>query len=136
MSTLKVNTIQDTGGSNSSTPEQIQQGRAKAWVHFYGTFGTSPFTVGNGGIFDSFNVSSVTDNGEGKYTVNMSITMPNINYAVVTDGRFNTTDGAGATFVTTRRQAFTTTTFGIRGSNNQGQFDDLGFVCGVVFGDQ
>ena len=88
------------------------------------------------GIFDSFNVSSVTDNGEGKYTVNMSITMPNINYAVVTDGRFNTTDGAGATFVTTRRQAFTTTTFGIRGSNNQGQFDDLGFVCGVVFGDQ
>ena len=71
MSTLKVNTIQDTGGSNSSTPEQIQQGRAKAWVHFDGTFGTSPFTVGNGGIFDSFNVSSVTDNGEGKYTVNM-----------------------------------------------------------------
>ena len=135
MSTLKVNTIQNTSGGSSSTPEQIEQGRAKAWVHFDGTFGTSPFTVSNGGIFDAYNVTSVTDEGSGKYLVNLSITMPNSNYAVVADGRFNTTDGAGATWATTRRVAFTTTSFGIRGSNNQGQFNDLGFVCGVVFGD-
>ena len=34
MSTLKVNTIQNTGGGSSSTPDQIDKGRAKLWVSF------------------------------------------------------------------------------------------------------
>ena len=37
MSTLKVNTIQDTSGSNGSTSEQISKGRAKVWVNFKGS---------------------------------------------------------------------------------------------------
>ena len=134
--TLKVSTLQDASGNNPSTPEQIAQGRAKAWVHFDGTFGTSPFTVANGGIYDSYNVSSVTDSGTGKYIVNMSITMPNINYAVVSDGRFDTNDGLGTNHITTRRTAFTTTTFGIRSSTGStSQANDSEFVCAVVFGD-
>ena len=36
MSTLKVNTIQNTSGGSSSTPEQILNGRIKAWVEFNG----------------------------------------------------------------------------------------------------
>ena len=127
MSTLKVNTIQNTSGSNSSTAEQIAQGRAKSWVNFVGT--------GTVSINDSFNVSSITDSGTGKYIVNMSTAMANINYAVVCDGRFNTSDGAGSTGATTRRIAFTTTTFGVRGASSGGSFDDIAFASAVVFGD-
>ena len=74
MSTLKVNNLQDINGANNSTPEQVAQGRAKAWVDFNGT--------GTLAIRDSFNVSSITDNGTGNYTVNFSSTFPNAHYAV------------------------------------------------------
>jgi hypothetical protein len=47
-------------------------GIAKAWVNFNGT--------GTVAIRDSFNVSSITDNGTGRYTVNFTIAMPNANY--------------------------------------------------------
>ena len=43
---------------------------AKAWVNFNGTFGTSPFTEANGGIRAAFNVTSVTDDGVGRYSIN------------------------------------------------------------------
>ena len=86
MSTIKVTNIQDTSGDNSSTSEELFQGRAKAWVNFDGTFGTSPFTEANGGIRDSFNITSITDNGTGLYTVNFTNAMPNANYTVVLGG--------------------------------------------------
>ena len=76
MSTLKVNTIQDSSGSNASTTEQINQGRAKVWIHFDGQD-----TVA---IRDSFNVSSITDNGTGDYTITFDSAMANTNYAVTT----------------------------------------------------
>jgi len=47
---------------------------AKAWVNFNGTS-----TVA---IRGSYNVSSITDNGTGIYTVNFSSNMPDANYAV------------------------------------------------------
>lgn len=49
-------------------------GIAKAWVNFNGT--------GTVAIRDSFNVSSITDNGTGDYTVNFTTAMPNANYSV------------------------------------------------------
>ena len=72
MSTLKVDTIQDASGSNASTSEQINQGRAKAWINFDGT--------GTIAIRDSFNISSVTDGGTGIYTINFTNAMANSNY--------------------------------------------------------
>ena len=86
MSTLKVDTLQDASGNNPSTAAQIAQGRAKAWVNFDGTFGTSPFTENNGGIRDSFNVSSITDNGTGDYSMNFTTAMSDSNYCVVSSG--------------------------------------------------
>jgi hypothetical protein len=50
-------------------------GIAKAWVNFNGT--------GTVAIRDSFNVSSITDNGTGDYTVNFTTAMPNANYVSV-----------------------------------------------------
>jgi len=46
---------------------------ARAWVNFDGT--------GTVAINDSFNVSSITDNGTGNYTRNFSTAMSNANYA-------------------------------------------------------
>tara|TARA_R100000231_G_scaffold7913_2_gene10848 strand:+ start:5 stop:415 length:411 start_codon:yes stop_codon:yes gene_type:complete len=81
MSTLKVNTIQDASGGNSSTAEQLQQGRAKAWVNVTGgqnVVANNPLTINN-----SFNVSSVTDTGEGKYTIAFNNAMANANFCPV-----------------------------------------------------
>lgn len=85
MSTIKVDAIQNTSG--------VEQYLTKAWVNFNGT-GTVAIT-GDG------NVSSITDNGTGTYTVNFTTAMPDANYAVVYAGgpfrvRKNGTVGSGA----------------------------------------
>jgi hypothetical protein len=51
----------------------------RAWVNFNGT--------GTVAIRGSGNVSSITDNGTGDYTVNFTTAMPNTNYAVVMTGK-------------------------------------------------
>jgi hypothetical protein len=54
----------------------------RAWVNFNGT--------GTVAIRASGNVSSVTDNGVGLYTVNFTNNMPDVNYATVVDGQHST----------------------------------------------
>jgi hypothetical protein len=70
MSTLRVNTIQNSGGTGSPAIS----GLAAAWVNFNGT-GTVAIRASN-------NVSSITDNGNGDYTVNFTTAMPDANYCV------------------------------------------------------
>lgn len=57
----------------------------RAWVNFNGT--------GTVAIRASGNVSSITDNGTGDYTVNLTTAMPDINYVVCGQGSLVTTDG-------------------------------------------
>lgn len=72
MSTLRVTTLQNTSGVEIYT--------AKAWVNFNGTS-----TVA---IRASGNVTSITDNGNGDYTVNFTTAMTDANYSVnVSAGR-------------------------------------------------
>jgi hypothetical protein len=47
----------------------------RAWVNFNGT--------GTVAIRGSGNVTSITDNGVGNYTVNFTVAMPDVNYAVI-----------------------------------------------------
>ena len=111
MSTLKVNTIQNTSAAHSSTPEEIAQGRAKAWVNFNGT--------GTAAIRDSFNISSITDNSTGNFTINITTAMANVNYSV-TGGIGTTTGNNCFLFVLTEQNtAKSTTVFRINtlGSN-------------------
>ena len=74
MSTLQCTNLQDTSGGNSLTTAQIYNGAAKAWVNFNGT--------GTPSIRASFNVSSITDNGTGYYTVNFTSALIDTNYNV------------------------------------------------------
>lgn len=82
MSTLKVNNLQTASGGSNSTPQQIEQGRCKAWVNFNGT--------GTVAIRDSYNVSSISDGGTGQYTVNFSTSMSNANFVVTWGGNGGT----------------------------------------------
>jgi hypothetical protein len=71
----RVSTIADSAGANTSTPAEIASGRAKAWVNFNGT--------GTVAIRASYNVSSITDNGVGDYTVNFTTALADANYSTV-----------------------------------------------------
>lgn len=71
MSTLRVDTIQNRTGGDLITAK----GMAKAWVNFDGT--------GTVAIRTSFNVTSITDNGTGAYTVNFTTEFADANYAVL-----------------------------------------------------
>ena len=100
---------------------------AKAWVNFNGT--------GTVAIRSSYNVSSITDDAAGKYDVNFSTAMTDNDYSVVTDGRYDTGDSAGSSVVTLRREALTTSKFGVRGANVHTQgFNDFEMVSAIVFG--
>jgi len=72
MSTLVAQTI--SNGTVSTSSANVIQGSAKAWVNFNGT--------GTVAIRASYNVSSITDNGTGDYTVNFTNALANANYAV------------------------------------------------------
>jgi hypothetical protein len=65
-----------------------QSGLCKAWVNFNGT--------GTVAIRASYNVSSITDNGTGDYTVNFTTALADANYSVggTSGGQSNTTSGA------------------------------------------
>jgi len=66
-STSSPITFQNTSGTEIGT-------LCRAWVNFNGT--------GTVAIRASFNVSSITDNGTGDYTINFTTAMPDANYGV------------------------------------------------------
>ena len=77
MSTAKFDTWMNPDGTTNY--------KCRSWVNFDGT--TSPGTIRASG-----NVSSVTRNGTGDYTVNFTTAMPDANYVALADGDFNGTD--------------------------------------------
>ena len=100
---------------------------AKAWVNFNGT--------GTVAIRSSYNVSSITDDATGKYDVNFSTAMSDNDYSVVSDGRYDTGDSAGSSICSVRREALTTSKFGVRGANVEAAtFSDFEMVSAIVFG--
>jgi hypothetical protein len=74
LSTIRV----DNFGPSAGGTTYSARGIAKAWVNFNGT--------GTIAARDSENVSSLTDNGTGDYSANLSSSMANTNGAVTTSG--------------------------------------------------
>ena len=72
MSTLKADTIQSTGGGAATL---TKQSAAKTWV---------TKAADGASIPDSFNVSSLDDDGTGDFGVNFSSAMNNSSYAITT----------------------------------------------------
>ena len=92
----------------------------RAWVNFNGT--------GTVAIRASGNVSSITDNGTGQYTVNFTTAMPDANYSVTTS-----TDGSGSGSVPYHgSRTFNTGSVQIT-TTNSGSFVDNSVVCVAIF---
>ena len=127
MSTLKVNTIQNTSGGSSSTPEQIQQGRAKAWLDYNGSTNT---------ILNDFNVSTVGDEGAGQYTVNFSTSQANVNYCTVFGGIHTSGIVLSRPVIRDPGQVTkSTSNFRLEVFNTAGAYVDTNRVDVAVFGD-
>ena len=94
--TVVASTINNDTGLFST--QNAYLGIAKAWCLFDGSAST---------ITTSFNVSSLTKNGTGDYTLTYTTAMPSANYAIVTTGGDFSTSGrctggySGATRLTT-----------------------------------
>ena len=138
MSTVKAANLQNTGSGaptfkNSSGTEIGQL--VKAWVNFDGT--------GTVAIRDDFNVSSLTDNGTGDYTITFDTALANNDYALVTNQRLDTSGGAPNIVHTGNEHDDNTTTTAkiICGTGNQnagntsGSTGDVSSIHVVICGD-
>ena len=97
-------------------------GLAKAWVNFNGT--------GTVAIRASFNVSSITDNGTGNYTVNFTTAMVDANYAVCA------TSGNSGTFLPLNGNdvnANTSSSYRIFIRDSSGTYYDISMIHSTVF---
>ena len=77
MSTLKADTIQSTSGGAATLTKQFA---SKAWLSYKGTSTNS--------IYDSFNLSSGSDQGTGNYDYSFTNSMNNANYSITCNGSY------------------------------------------------
>ena len=99
----------------------------RAWVNFNGT--------GTVAIRASGNVSSITDNGTGDYTVNFTTAMVDANYCANFSSNDSSTSGTNAPIGAGKRgTAQTTSAVGIYTKYNQdGSLADMNYVFVSVF---
>jgi hypothetical protein len=100
----------------------------KSWINFNGT--------GTPAIRASLNVSSITDNGSGDYTVNFTTALADANYAVAGDGAVSGTTLDAGTYnrgPTLCSQALSSSSFRFRTSQlwTTG-IEDLGLITYIV----
>lgn len=135
MATLKTNTLTGTStagsiavtGEGNSTTTNLQQGLCKAWVNFDG--GAS-----GAASRDTFNVSGMTDNGSGNYTVAINNDMSNANFSIGDSvGDYNDTSESIA-WSFTHTQASGTMSI-ISAHYDGGSAADRSSVCMQAFGD-
>ena len=113
-------TISGTNGVTfpDSTSMQTGQQACKAWVNFNGQ--------GTVAIRDAYNVSSITDNGVGRYYVNFATAMADANYSFISTC-------SGDAYVQYVQTVNTTTLayFAVNNTSNSG-FDSNG-ICVAIF---
>ena len=111
--------------NNLGTVAGLPSYQCRAWVNFNGT--------GTVSIRASGNVSSITDNGTGDYTVNFTNAMPDANYNVVL-GAGSTTTLSGIYIASGREAQASPTTSAYRlATLNFNAFADLGYVYAAFF---
>jgi hypothetical protein len=109
--------------SRSKLDADTATGVCKAWVNFNGT--------GTVAIRASYNVSSITDNGTGDYTVNFTTALADANYLVVGASAKNSSIGAVPIGI---QSAATPTTTAVRiesgyfSTNIRADFDIIGIT--------
>ena len=84
-SELRVNTLKDASGNNSIGVSCVSNGSLKAWRK-YDTNSSTTET-------DSFNYSSIADNGTGETTHTLTSAMANTTYTIMHNTQFSTFSG-------------------------------------------
>jgi hypothetical protein len=122
--TLTITTLSD--GTNSTSATNCIQGSAKAWVRFNGTAST---------ITNSYNVSSLTKNTTGDYTITFTNALANANYNTVLGCR-NDFSGTNADMAINIKfgTSPTTTTVSITCARSGVGNIDSGIVNATIFG--
>jgi len=131
-------TITIDGGAGITFPDAVQQTNgmtmtggnpkyyaARAWVNFNGT--------GTVAIRAAVNVSSITDNGTGNYTINFTTAMPDVNYATVVVGDQGDGGGTNQTTQLFDGGVYSTTQVQVFGQSSNGTNTDSTIVCAIVF---
>ena len=132
-------TLPDSTGTIATAESTLTQFNAsgsapvyacRAWVNFNGT--------GTVAIRASGNVSSITDNGTGSYTVNFTTAMPDANYSAVVTGGADLLDTSGQKFAVMGVSTFLTTSANVtvrQADNNDNTFvaADTDQVCLAFF---
>lgn len=125
-SNITVDTL--TKGSTTLNTDEIVDTNSnqicKAWVNFNGE--------GTVAIRDSYNVSSITDNGTGKYTINFTTAMADANYTYSgTAGNLGTTT-TGRDI--TNNNSLTTTSASIHVTHTTTTSSDNPYIGVMFFG--
>ncbi len=123
---LTISTLNDSAGVLAT--QNGMSGIAKAWVNFNGT--------GTVAIRGSFNVSSVTDLGVGRYQVNYTTAMPDANVSVVGMCQYDPNADDINSHIAIRRVANAlTTTYAqvVTGPNTSNAPEDTTIICVTVF---
>ena len=126
-SELRVNTLKDAAGNNSIATSFVANGSAKAWMNLNGT--------GTIATRDTFNVSSVADQGTGKYLMSFSSSMGNDDYSVSGGAR---TPGVLSGIINSPSDAasdMATGSISLYSLNVSGNPSDLSYVLTNVHGD-
>ena len=111
-------TIQDSAGTQIGT-------FCRAWVNFNGTSTVS--------IRASFNVTSITDNGTGDYTVNFTTAMSDANYCYELSGQ-RVAAASNYNAVVSSIQTPSTTALRVATSNDvSNALEDFSAVCVAIF---
>ena len=118
--------------STTNTPPVFKDGNGtqvgtlcRAWVNFNGTSGSV-------GSRASFNVTSVTRNGTGDYTVSFTTAMPDANYAVTMNGPNNVGTDTTVTGAISASD-LAAGTFRIDCETEAAAQEDSALVCAAVF---
>jgi hypothetical protein len=121
MSTLRVNTIQNSGGTGSPAIN----GLAAAWVNFNGT--------GTVAIRASLNVTSITDSSTGQYIVNFTTALSDTSYATFIGGNNTGAGDGGWGSVNSSGAGQQTSGVSIATFNNAGSYQDWSITSVSVF---
>lgn len=129
--TLVIDNLTDGSGNTTSATNAIR-GSAKAWVNFNG--------VTTATIRASYNVSSVTRNATGDYTVNFTNSLTDANYSVVAAGMRNIAEGTSTQPATIRPyhdtvygNVFTAGSVRLKSTVYSGSADDALAVTVAIF---
>jgi len=135
MAILESNSIRSSSSSFNSPVQFLTSGGTqngtlcRAWVNFNGT--------GTVAIRADFNVSSITDNSTGDYTVNFTNAMSDANYAVSFWGQRGNASGSNygwlGTYDTSGGVTQTSSTYRCNSHNSVGTLTDWGVLYVSIF---